>query len=329
MIRVVTGSRLHFGLFHLPGPAEEHWADRHGQPRLPVRRYGGVGMMIEAPGVKLTAAPAATWSAEGPLAGRALAFARRYAESGPGMTYPCQIRIERCAPEHVGLGTGTQLGLAVARALSAVAHDGAVSATDLARRVDRGTRSALGIHGFAEGGFLVEAGQRAPDTIAPLVCRVAFPTDWRVLLVMPQSGPGLHGVAERQAFAALPATPDFCKNILCRLVLLGMLPALQEADLPAFGEALHDFNARVGEAFAPVQGGVYASRLVAEIVGFLRGLGIRGIGQSSWGPAVFAVLDEEEHAQRVADLVRQRFAHATAEVLVTRGRIHGGICAEC
>jgi predicted sugar kinase len=79
-----------------------------------------------------------------------------------------------------------------------------------------------------------------------------------------------------------------------------MLPALAEADLEAFGESLYDFNARAGEAFAGVQGGVYSGPRVAECVAFLRGEGVRGVGQSSWGPTVYAVVGD---ADRAADLL--------------------------
>lgn len=328
MIRVVTGSRLHFGLFHLPACDGELWPDRQGEPRLPARRFGGVGMMIESPGVELTVSPAATWSTKGPLAERALAFARRLAQSLPGMTSPCHIQIDRCAPEHAGLGTGTQLGLAVARALAAVNSDAGASALDLARRVGRGARSALGVHGFAHGGFLVESGQRAPDALAPLVCRAAFPTHWRLLLILPQSGSGLHGGLEREAFAALPPMPEPTTNVLCRLALLGMLPAIQEEDICAFGDAVHDFNARVGEAFAPVQNCTYASSVVASLVEFLRQLGVRGVGQSSWGPAVFAVVRDDEEARFLARQIQMRFTFTPEEVIVTRGRNVGASCLE-
>src|SRR5208282_5500231 len=95
---------------------------------------------------------------------------------------------------------------------------------------------------------------------------------------------------------------------LCRLVVLGMLPALVEADLEAFGEAVHDFNARAGETFAAVQGGIYASPRGAEIVAFLRRSGIRGVGQSSWGPALFAVVEDDDRARALAEALRARFA---------------------
>jgi beta-ribofuranosylaminobenzene 5'-phosphate synthase len=313
---------LHFGLLGFAAEGEA-WRDRHGTQVLPARRFGGVGLMVERPGLRLAANNAETWSAEGPLADRALAFARRFAESfrldKPDVDLPPQqLIVEEAPPEHIGLGVGTQLGLAVGRAL-ALAWGCDLDAPDLARRVGRGRRSALGVYGFAQGGFLVESGKRRQqeDDLAPLAIRTAFPSQWRVVLVTPHQAPGLHGAAELEAFAHLAARPDATArtDALCRQVLLGMLPALAEADLEAFGESLHDFNARAGEAFAAVQGGVYSGPGVAECVEFLRGQGVRGVGQSSWGPTVFAVVGDED---RAADL-RRRLSRRldTAEVWVT------------
>jgi predicted sugar kinase len=102
-----------------------------------------------------------------------------------------------------------------------------------------------------------------------------------------------------------------------------MLPALQGHDLPAFGEALYDFNLRAGHAFAAVQGGPYASRRAAELVAFLRRQGIRGVGQSSWGPAIFAVAEDSARAVDLAGRIRKHFRLAVNEVLVTPACNHG------
>src|SRR5206468_6735059 len=105
---------------------------------------------------------------------------------------------------------------------------------------------------------------------------------------------------------------------LCRLVLLGMLPALAERDWHGFGEALHDFNARVGEMFRSVQGGTYAYPFIADLVAFVRRQGIPGVGQSSWGPTVFAVTSDAEQAQRLSQQIRARFNLTPREVVCTR-----------
>ena len=98
-----------------------------------------------------------------------------------------------------------------------------------------------------------------------------------------------------------------------------MLPALLEHDVKIFGEALYEFNVRVGEMFAPIQGGVYSAATVAELVGFLRGEGVAGVGQSSWGPAVFAVVGDVDRASQLAQVLRNCFVGTGRRVLITSG----------
>ena len=57
-LRINTPSRLHFGLLG--------WG-----PQVP-RQFGGVGLMLERPGLEIVAETAPTWEADGPLADRAL-----------------------------------------------------------------------------------------------------------------------------------------------------------------------------------------------------------------------------------------------------------------
>jgi beta-ribofuranosylaminobenzene 5'-phosphate synthase len=341
MIRVTAPSRLHFGLFALAAPDGTMWPDGEGKPTVPARRFGGVGLMLSEPGIALRVAPAAAWSATGPSAERALGFARRVvadlstelddrASKQPGRLEIGRhdegpvfaITVEHCPPEHVGLGTGTQLGLAVARgvclALGQPAHDAAL----LARKAGRGLRSSLGIHGFQHGGFLIEGGKSASGAVAPLLARQPFPDDWRVLLIVPHGLQGAYGAQEIDAFAQ--AAPDLTRTeALARLALLGILPALIERDLPAFGAALYDFNRRAGEWFAAVQGGVYAHPRVAELATTLRQLGIRGVGQSSWGPALFAVAEPDTLKGAKSRLERAGLCRADEATVCTAANAPG------
>jgi beta-RFAP synthase len=319
MQRVETGSRLHFGLLSLAAEGQR-WPDREGRETIPARRFGGAGLMIDEPGVAVRVEPADEWAAEGPLAGRALEVAR--VVGGWLNGEPRRVIVERAAPEHSGLGTGTQLALAVARALT-LSWGRSDDAAELARLTDRGRRSGAGVHGFERGGFLVDGGKAEKTALAPLLARVDFPADWRVLLVIPPRAPGLAGVREQAAFTALRQAPPTEIEALCRLVLLGLLPALREADAEAFGEALFDFNARSGGLFAAVQGGTYAGAEVAAVVGWLRGQGVRGAGQSSWGPGVFGVVDDEDRGAWL--LGRAREAFPAAQIGLSRARNHGAV----
>jgi beta-RFAP synthase len=147
----------------------------------------------------------------------------------------------------------------------------------------------------------VDGGKGPGDHPAPLVARAEFPPDWRVVLVAPAGGTSWSGERERRAFAESRRVADpTLTGRLCRLLLLGLLPALAERDAVAFGEALHEFNARAGEPFAAAQGGTYSSPAVGAAVRALRGCGAWGVGQSSWGPTVFAVAESEDAAEDLA-----------------------------
>jgi beta-RFAP synthase len=296
-IRIQTPSRLHFGLLA--------WG-----PHAP-RQFGGVGLMVEAPRLVITAEPAEQWDAEGPLAGRAravaLSVADRLAATGISLK-PSHLHIEHAPAQHVGLGVGTQLSLAVTQALFAVSALPSPSLEELATLTGRGQRSGIGLHGFVHGGLIVDGGHRGTGGVPPLIARTAFPPDWAVLVVQPLSLTGLHGSAERRAFADLPPIADRVTDRLCRLVLLGLLPAVQEHDLESFGAALSELQQRVGRCFAIAQGGIYARPELEAVVADLRALGLHGVGQSSWGPTLYAFSDHPpEERQRILERIRNHW----------------------
>jgi len=305
MIRVRTPSRLHFGLMSLP--------TKHAPTR---RHYGGIGLMIDNPGIDIRVEHAEQFSATGPLAERALHFARTFC-AHLNIAGEFRIHIESASPEHMGLGTGTQLGLAVVRAIAELTQQPQRAATMLALQIGRGRRSAVGVHGFEQGGFLVEAGKVEEQSISPLVVRQPFPQEWRVLLIFPRDGQGIHGADELGAFADLAhrTYDERTTETMSRLVLLDMLPALLEKNLDTFGEAIYEYNRRAGELFKSSQGGVYANAWIEATVKRLRENGVRGVGQSSWGPAVFAMIAVEE-VERIRALVT-KIDHASA--IVTDG----------
>jgi len=319
MIRIRTGSRLHFGLFSIPSEQAGPWLNQEGEPTIPRRQFGGVGLMIDKPGIELTVEEAPAWSAEGPLAERALQFAHTYC-AAIGAKRSFKIRIEHAPPEHAGLGTGTQLGLAVAAGLARLTGQwvNVLSVIDLAQKIGRGRRSAIGIHGFERGGFLIEAGKTPQDDVSPLIFGLEFPSRWGILLILPRGLQGAHGRSEIEAFAELSRREpdDRATEALCRIVLLGMLPALAQFDLGAFGEALFDFNRRSGAMFKSAQGGIYSHPRVEQIVKTLREFGVKGVGQSSWGPAIFAIISSEEVAA-IRDLLIGKQIIAKEEAVIS------------
>lgn len=303
MIRVVAPSRLHFGLFRVP---------LAGEPDAGMRAYGGAGLMIDRPGVVVDVRPAASWQFEGPLASRAQVFAARFMQSLPeAQRRPFQVLVERCPAEHTGFGVGTQLGLAVAKTLAVACEEEELPAPELAARVGRGERSAIGVHGFDRGGLLVDAGKLPGEELSPLVAHVTLPEEWRVVLFTPPGAGQWHGDRERRAFAsARPGEPD----ALRRLAEEQMIPAARRGDLDAFGDAVHEFNRAAGAPFAAAQGGPYASPEIAALIADLRAAGACGVGQSSWGPTVFALAPDLESAMSFVWRFRNRAPGFAASV---------------
>lgn len=289
-VTVEAPARLHFGVLDLSG-SRGRW-------------FGGIGAAVEAPSLRLEAVPAGTVSASGPEADRVVEFARRTLAAhalGAGV----HVTVHRAIPGHCGLGSGTQLGLAVARAVAAL-YGLPSDPLSLAAATGRGVRSAIGTWAFAAGGVLVEGGRRAgADAVAPLLARFEPPAHWRCVVAVPDGTPGLNGEAEAEAFRSLPRPPVAEAERVAHAVLLQMLPALAEGDLPAFGAALEEVQRVTGAWFSAAQGGVFAPGPTAELVDCLRRWGGLGVGQSSWGPAVYALADGPDAARALAARARQ------------------------
>jgi beta-RFAP synthase len=304
-ITVETPARVHFGMLDLR--------------RSSARRFGGIG--AAAPGfvTRIAVSRAAAVTAVGHDADRAAEFARRFLEHYrlPG---GATIQVERAIPPHSGLGSGTQLALAVALALAEL-HGVAPNAAELAQAVGRARRSAIGTWTFAGGGFVVEGGQRPNSPGAsPLLARMMFPPSWRCVLAVPNSSPGLSSDAESVAFAELPEPTAGDVERVAYLVLVGMLPALVEGDIAGFGAALTEIQEINGRWFSRAQGGTFAPGPSADVVRVMREAGAAGVGQSSWGPTVYAIVDGDDAAAKLTVRVR--------DSLGSRGIVHAGAFPE-
>jgi beta-RFAP synthase len=293
-VQVKAPARLHLGFLDLNGNLG--------------RRFGGLGLTLEGIATELEITQAGTLQVEGPASARVRA--RGYAASliealdlPPGVA----IRIKRAIPDHIGLGSGTQLSLAVASGLLAL-YGIDMDLRKLAGLLMRGTRSGIGIGAFESGGFLVDGGSGSGDLPPPVIMQGNFPDDWRVLLIFDRHGPGIHGKEELSAFAELPEFPAGQAAELCRRVLMQALPALAEQDYARFGRAIGHVQQVVGDYFSPAQSGRFASPEVARVLAWLEAQEIYGIGQSSWGPTGFAILDSEAGAARLLQSARQHFS---------------------
>jgi len=311
-IRVRAPSRLHVGFFSI------------GSTSI-TRAYGGVGLMIDEPAVELVGRlPDATGrdTVVGNVAATSITdrVARIRNDVSTQLSLDREkipsIEIISSPPEHVGLGVGTQLSLSVAKILSHFAGRETDSIEDLARLTSRGRRSAIGIHGWKSGGFLVDSGKSHPNEIGRPIALRHLPSEWKVLVVHPSLPLGKHGEVEEKAINTQVHMSAETTRTLCENVLLHMLPAIEEKDIDSFGRALREYNRLVGDCFAPVQGGPYADPMIEAMIDWLGKQNIGG-AQSSWGPTTFAVIEGEENAHRVGREMAKAFDLTALEWRVT------------
>lgn len=275
-ITVTAHARLHLGFLDLEG----------GLGRM----FGSLGVAIAGPVTRLRLSRSPELVAEGPEAGRARRYLLALAgEFGRPATF--RLTVDEAIPSHAGLGSGTQLALAIGAAYGAIEgrilSPGAVGAI-----LHRGARSGIGAGVFSSGGLVLDGGKAEDGGVPPVIASLPVPEEWRIILILDNATLGVHGQEERRAFQQLPPFPAERAAHLCRLMLMQALPAVAEGDLHRFGTAVDALQESMGRHFAAAQGGSpYTSQRVAMALGWLKARGVTGLGQSSWGPTGFAFVN--------------------------------------
>jgi beta-RFAP synthase len=308
-VEVRAPARLHLGFLDLEGGLG--------------RRFGSLGLTVEGLATQLRVEPAGAFAVEGEAeVERCRAMLDRLVAAWAPP--PVKVTLDRSIPAHAGLGSGTQLALALGAALARLTGR-PVALRQIAQLLQRGARSGIGIGAFDQGGFILDGGRSADGAPPPVIARLPFPEAWRLLLIFDLATEGLHGAGEDGAFRRLPPYPPELAGRLCRLVVMRLLPGLADADLDAVGPAIGEIQREVGDYFAPAQNGRFVSPAVSEVLAWLAGEGVAGIGQSSWGPTGFAVLPDADAAAILCREAERLFGrrHAHLRFMITRGRNAG------
>ena len=287
-VRIVAPARLHLGFL-----------DMHGGLG---RYFGSLGLSLSDIHTVLDMSRAVDISATGPCADRARDCAKSMLTQ-LGIDGGVRIKIKQAIPQHAGLGSGTQMSLAVGTGIARL-YELELTTSKIALILDRGNRSCIGIGAFMHGGFIVDGGQSEQSKLPPIIRHLDFPQAWRFILVFDTSRKGIDGFAERQAFRHLPAMDERIAADMCRLLLMQVLPAIVEQECRQFGAAITAIQQLAGEYFADMQGGIYNSPVVESVLNFLLKQGAAGVGQSSWGPTGFAIFSNETDACQALKQIR-------------------------
>ncbi len=313
-IFVNTFARLHLGFLDLNGSQG--------------RRFGSLGIGLNAPDtyIELALGRDVFGEAATPTyVNKAKQLILQHAQ----ITQDVSIKVHREIPRHFGLGSGTQMALAVGEGLNQL-FNLSLTPRDIAAITNRGARSGIGIGTFANGGVVLDAGHedKAPKdgiTVPPIIEQHPFPAQWRILLIFDHEHIGVHGDAETNAFASLQDADLNATQKVSEQVLTQALPAIVQENLQQFGEAVAALQAYTGDYFAPVQGGRYASARVAQVLDDLTAQGVSCVGQSSWGPTGFAVFESEAAAKTHLTALQAQFKQDALGWLLCEPRNNGAV----
>ena len=301
-------ARLHFGLLTV-GDSLDY-------------RYGGAGLMIDGP---TTTVQAERWDRL-EVSGSASDVAVRtiehwYSINQPMLAVdfgvkdvselPLRIRVLKTPPRHSGLGSGTQLALSVITATMQCLGLPIPNAQGLAIATGRGKRSAIGSHGFRQGGFLIDRGIGAGEQLAPLDLRIDFPTDWPIVTIMTPDASGVSGSDEKTAFKNLPPSTPQHRQQMVELLKVSIVPAITSRNYDTFAESIFEFGNQSGRMFESIQGGAYNGQAIEDVVNLVREFGVTATGQSSWGPCVFAILRTTDQTNDLIEFLTPRLPLGT------------------
>ena len=315
-VSVTTAARLHMGFIDLNG----------SQGRL----FGSLGLALDAPKIELTIFK----SEKTLIEAKNHDYIAKIVENIKNklkLTVNFSVSIQQNIPQHAGLGSGTQMALAISAGLNAL-FDLNLTTAQLANITNRGGRSGSGIGTFEQGGLVIDGGRsahRQADAqgenlqqgntqknnlkknnlkVPPIIARHDFPQHWPILLIMDNNDQGVFGDAELQAFEALAQADLATAQALSHSVLMQALPAIVEHDYAQFCQAIQLLQQATGQYFYAAQGGHYKSAAVAGVLNYLKNQGLVGLGQSSWGPTGFALFESDTEANLMLNQLKMQFS---------------------
>lgn len=237
------------------------------------------------------------------------------------------FKIKKIYPIHHGLGLGTQLLLATGQSIAKL-HNINLETKQLAKIIQRGGTSGIGVHSFHKGGLIIDGGHKkeikkeflpssATNTeVAPLLARYDFPKDWNIILAIPKINQGASGKKEVNIFQSY--TPVNMNDVekISYLTLMKLMPAVIEEDITDFGNAINKIQ-QLG--FKKIERNLQ-SKQIENILKYMLDNGIPGVGMSSFGPTCFGITDTNTKSMK-KDL--KNYMGENSIVILTKGKNTG------
>lgn len=190
---------------------------------------------------------------------------------------------------HSGLGSVTRIYLATAVAASMLLGRSDLDLESMLLSLGRCRYSCVGYYTFIYGGLAVDSGvvDLSGRSIPKPLALLRVPRNWYVVVAVPE-GRGL-SESEERPYMDSPTAVEHQGDLYRALVELLTAVKLERIDM--FTRAIETIQGVAGKYFGRAQGGFFSSPYGDLISKIMFESGLRGIGQSSWGPAIFGFTD--------------------------------------
>jgi len=239
---------------------------------------------------------------------------------------PCKLNIKHTIPEHVGLGSGTQLALSISTILFHISNK-ELDIEEFAKITNRGKRSSIGINCFKSGGFFVDAGRKKKSKeLSPIIFRQFWPNSWRIILITDPSDQGLYGKRENNEFDKIGMNKNFTTSENCEALITNIIPGIIEKDFEMFCDGIQIIQRNTASKFSKAQGGMFSSKKIGKIFNVLEKNGMKGYGQSSWGPTSFIFCKDFAHKKEILKKIKyevQKFKFSELKIFEVSGQNNG------
>lgn len=240
------------------------------------------------------------------------------------------FKVKDIYPSHSGLGSGTQLSLAVAKLITQM-NGRDLSDVEIAEIMGRGGTSGIGVVSFNQGGFIVDGGHKTslkpgflPSSASkapppPIIARYDFPEDWKIVMVIPKVERKVFGDGEVNIFQEYCPIPLLEVQKLAHILLMKMMPAVLEKDLDEFGSAVNIIQ-NIGFKKIELK---LQNPFIKDLMDNLRSAGASGVGMSSFGPTVYAVTDT--NVKEICRTAHHQMMDKEGEIILTHPQNNGAI----
>ena len=315
MIKISSYARLNFGLIDLS--------------KTPFRVDGASGLAINIPAanVELKKSDQVQLQFTCNNKKRCEAVVKRCIKKIDGEKF--SLKVESLIDTHVGLGSGTQLAMAIVTAFNEE-YQLRMSLDEMACLAGSGGTSNIGIYSFLHGGFNLDSGRLFPEEkneigpgekftfskLSPLLLRMDMP-QWHLCIVIPKIKKRIYDVMEEDLFQEYTPIAEEDVNALCKCLLTGVLPAIKTESFFAFCRSIEQC---MQYGFKKKEIGSYGS-LIYDTFLNLKNKGAEGVGMSSFGPAVFGFYETYEKAKLAYEELKASYLYD--QVYLTTPRNQG------